>query len=63
MATSNDDGSARVPRRDRRRGVTILKPRLVFGTQANSAVRLALLGCSGRGTNVSGSFIEATTPW
>ena len=41
-------------------GVTILKPRLVFGTQANSAVRLALLGCGGRGTNVTGSFIENT---
>ena len=41
-------------------GVTILKPRLVFGTQANSAVRLALLGCGGRGTNVTGSFIANT---
>ena len=29
-------------------GVTILKPRLVFGTQANSAVRLGLLGCGVR---------------
>ena len=26
-------------------GITILKPKLVFGTQANSAVRLGLLGC------------------
>jgi myo-inositol 2-dehydrogenase/D-chiro-inositol 1-dehydrogenase len=41
-------------------GVTILKPSLVFGTQANSAVRLGLLGCGGRGTNVTGSFIENT---
>jgi predicted dehydrogenase len=41
-------------------GVTILKPRLVFGTQANSAVRLALLGCGGRGTNVTESFLENT---
>jgi predicted dehydrogenase len=41
-------------------GVTILKPRLVFGTQANSAVRLGLLGCGGRGTNVTGSFIANT---
>jgi myo-inositol 2-dehydrogenase/D-chiro-inositol 1-dehydrogenase len=41
-------------------GVTILKPSLVFGTQANSAVRLALLGCGGRGTNVTGSFIANT---
>ena len=42
-------------------GVTILKPRLVFGTQANSAVRLGLLGCGGRGTNVAGSFVENTS--
>jgi myo-inositol 2-dehydrogenase/D-chiro-inositol 1-dehydrogenase len=41
-------------------GVTILKPSLVFGTQANSAVRLGLLGCGGRGTNVMGSFLENT---
>ena len=41
-------------------GVTILKPSLVFGTQANSAVRLALLGCGGRGTNVTASFLENT---
>jgi predicted dehydrogenase len=41
-------------------GVTILKPRLVFGTQANSAVRLGLLGCGGRGTNVTGSFLANT---
>jgi len=39
---------------------TILKPSLVFGTQANSAVRLGLLGCGGRGTNVMGSFLENT---
>ena len=42
-------------------GVTILKPRLVFGTQANSAVRLGLLGCGGRGRNVMGSFLENTS--
>src|SRR5512143_175309 len=41
-------------------GVTILKPRVVFGTQANSAVRLGLLGCGGRGRNVMGSFLENT---
>jgi predicted dehydrogenase len=41
-------------------GITILKPRLVFGTQANSAVRLGLLGCGGRGRNVMGSFLENT---
>jgi myo-inositol 2-dehydrogenase / D-chiro-inositol 1-dehydrogenase len=42
-------------------GVTILKPSLVFGTQANSAVRLGLLGCGGRGRNVMGSFLESTS--
>jgi predicted dehydrogenase len=36
----------------------ILKPELVGGTAANSAVRLGLLGCGGRGTAVSTSFIE-----
>jgi len=41
-------------------GVTILRPSLVFGTQANSAVRLGLLGCGGRGRNVMGSFLENT---
>ena len=41
-------------------GITILKPSLVFGTQANSAVRLGLLGCGGRGRNVMGSFLENT---
>jgi myo-inositol 2-dehydrogenase/D-chiro-inositol 1-dehydrogenase len=42
-------------------GVTILKPSLVFGTQANSAIRLGLLGCGGRGRNVMGSFLENTS--
>jgi predicted dehydrogenase len=42
-------------------GVTILKPRIVWGTQANSAVRLGLLGCGGRGQNVMGSFLENTS--
>jgi predicted dehydrogenase len=41
-------------------GVTILKPSVVFGTQMNSAVRLGLLGCGGRGQNVMGSFLENT---
>jgi len=41
-------------------GVTILKPSLVFGSQANSAVRLGLLGCGGRGTTVTASFLRNT---
>jgi myo-inositol 2-dehydrogenase/D-chiro-inositol 1-dehydrogenase len=42
-------------------GVTILKPSVVWGTQANSAIRLGLLGCGGRGRNVMGSFLENTS--
>jgi len=41
-------------------GFTILKPGTVFGTQANSAVRLGLLGCGGRGTAVTESFLQNT---
>ena len=40
--------------------ITILKPSLVFGTQANSAVRLGVLGCGGRGLTVTGSFLKNT---
>ena len=42
-------------------GFTILKPSTVFGTQANSAVRLGLLGCGGRGTAVTRSFLQNTS--
>jgi myo-inositol 2-dehydrogenase / D-chiro-inositol 1-dehydrogenase len=38
----------------------ILKARLVFGYQANSAVRMALLGCGNRGTHVATSFSQNT---
>src|SRR3989442_3770073 len=31
-------------------GLMIIKPELVRGTSANSAVRVGLLGCGGRGT-------------
>lgn len=40
---------------------TIVKPELVRGTQRNSAVRLALFGCGGRGTGVAGSFVANTS--
>ncbi len=40
--------------------ITILKPSVVFGSQANSAVRLGLLGCGGRGLGVTSSFLENT---
>jgi predicted dehydrogenase len=42
-------------------GFTILKPSTVFGTQANSAVRLGLLGCGGRGLAVTSSFLQNTS--
>ena len=38
----------------------IIKPELVWGTEANSAVRLGLLGCGGRGKGVTSSFLEHT---
>lgn len=38
----------------------IIKPELVRGTARNSAIRMALLGCGGRGTGVATSFTENT---
>jgi predicted dehydrogenase len=63
----SDSKNARVGRREfvgaaaAAATVTILKPRIVWGTQANSAIRLGLLGCGGRGRNVMGSFLENTS--
>ncbi|WP_263356056.1 Gfo/Idh/MocA family protein [Acidicapsa ligni] len=42
-------------------GLLLLKPETVFGYQANSAVRLGLLGCGNRGTSVSTSFSKSTS--
>ena len=42
-------------------GLLILKSKTAFGYEANSAVRLALLGCGGRGTSVATSFANNTT--
>jgi predicted dehydrogenase len=42
-------------------GLLILKPSTVFGYQANSAVRLGLLGCGNRGTSVATSFSQNTS--
>jgi myo-inositol 2-dehydrogenase/D-chiro-inositol 1-dehydrogenase len=39
----------------------LVKPSTVFGYQANSAVRLGLLGCGSRGTTVAASFATSTT--
>jgi predicted dehydrogenase len=38
-------------------GLMILKPQLVRGTAANSAVRVGLLGCGGRGTADASSLV------
>ena len=42
-------------------GVMILRPERVWGSAANSAVRLGLLGCGGRGLNVTASFLQHTS--
>jgi myo-inositol 2-dehydrogenase / D-chiro-inositol 1-dehydrogenase len=42
-------------------GLLLLKPSTAFSYQANSAVRLGLLGCGERGTTVSTSFSHSTT--
>ena len=39
---------------------TILKPGTVFGTRANSAVRMGIIGCGGRGTAVISSMSKNT---
>jgi predicted dehydrogenase len=41
-------------------GIMIIKPQLVRGTVANSAIRLGLLGCGQRGTHVATSFSNNT---
>lgn len=42
-------------------GLLFVKPQTAFGYQANSAVRLGLLGCGGRGTAVATSFAQNTS--
>lgn len=42
-------------------GLLFVKPATAFGYQANSAVRLGLLGCGNRGTAVATSFAKNTT--
>jgi myo-inositol 2-dehydrogenase / D-chiro-inositol 1-dehydrogenase len=38
----------------------ILSPRIVFGTQTNSAIRIGIIGCGNRGTAVISSMLENT---
>jgi len=40
--------------------LTILKPSAAFGYEANSAIRMGLLGCGNRGTHVATSFSQNT---
>lgn len=42
-------------------GLLLLKSSTAFGYSANSAVRLGLLGCGGRGTSVATSFSNSTS--
>ncbi len=42
-------------------GLLLVKPGTAFSYQANSAVRLGLLGCGSRGTAVASSFSQNTT--
>jgi len=42
-------------------GVMLLKSATAFGYQANSAVRMALLGCGNRGSSVATSFARNTS--
>ena len=39
--------------------ITILKPSLVFGTQANSLLDIALIGCGGRGAWIAKLFADS----
>ena len=54
--------STRSPRRDFLKaaagGVLVLKPETVFGSQANSAVEVGLIGCGGRGNWIGAFFPE-----
>lgn len=40
-------------------GVMFMKPQFVFGTEANSAIRVGLLGCGGRGTVDATNLVDA----
>src|SRR5207245_10880189 len=40
-------------------GAMLIKPELVRGTAANSAVRVGLLGCGGRGTEDASNLVDS----
>ena len=39
-------------------GFTVMRPSLVFGTQANSAISLGIIGCGGRGSWITNLFAQ-----
>ena len=39
--------------------ITVLKPSIVFGTEANSSLELGLIGCGGRGSWIAGLFTDS----
>ncbi len=41
-------------------GLLLLKPKTVFGYEANSAVEIGIVGCGGRGNYVGNFFVEYT---
>lgn len=41
-------------------GFLILRPETAFGSQANSAIELGVIGCGGRGSWIAGLFQEHT---
>lgn len=41
-------------------GILLLKPQTVFGSAANSAIELGIIGCGGRGKWIGGHFVEHT---
>ena len=63
---TNEENSGKVDRRKflettaaATAGMMFLKPELARGTAANSAVRVGLLGCGGRGTEDASNLIDA----
>jgi len=68
MTTNRSEGNPATTQSGRRRfletsaaaGLLILRPQTVFGTQANSAVEIGLLGCGSRGRWIGGFFQEHT---
>lgn len=41
-------------------GLLLVKAETAFGTSANSALQLGIIGCGGRGTNVAEAFVQHT---